>query len=41
MRVIYNGVVKSIDEVPANSSGWLEGQGIFETIKSVGNKPFS
>ena len=41
MRVIYNGVVKSIDEVPANSSGWLEGQGIFETIKSVANKPFS
>ena len=41
MRVIYNGVVKSIDEVQANSSGWLEGQGIFETIKSVGNKPFS
>ena len=41
MRVIYNGVIKSIDEVPANSSGWLEGQGIFETIKSVGNKPFS
>ena len=41
MRVIYNGEVKSIDEVPASSSGWLEGEGIFETIKSVGNKPFS
>ena len=41
MRVIYNGEVKGIDEVPASSSGWLEGQGIFETIKSVGNKPFS
>lgn len=41
MRVIYNGVLKGADEVPANSSGWLEGQGIFETIKSVGNKPFS
>ncbi len=41
MRVIYNGEVKGIDDVPANSSGWLEGQGIFETIKSVGNKPFS
>jgi len=41
MRVIYNGVLKGPDEVPANSSGWLEGQGIFETIKSVGNKPFS
>ncbi len=41
MRVIYNGEVKGIDEVPASSSGWLEGEGIFETIKSVGNKPFS
>ena len=41
MKVIYNGEVKSIDDVPASSSGWLEGQGIFETIKSVGNKPFS
>ena len=41
MRVIYNGEVKGIDDVPANSSGWLEGQGIFETIKTGGNKPFS
>ena len=41
MRVIFNGEVKSIDEVPSTSSGWLEGEGIFETIKSVGNKPFS
>ena len=41
MRVIYYGEVKGIDDVPASSSGWLEGQGIFETIKSVGNKPFS
>lgn len=41
MRVIYNGEVKGIDEVPASSSGWLVGQGIFETIKSVGNIPFS
>ena len=41
MRVIYNGELKGIDDVPASSSGWLEGEGIFETIKSVGNKPFS
>jgi branched-chain amino acid aminotransferase len=41
MRVIYNGEVKSIDDVPASSSGWLEGEGIFETIRSVGNRPFS
>jgi branched-chain amino acid aminotransferase len=41
MRVIFNGELKSINDVPASSSGWLEGQGIFETVKSVGNKPFS
>ena len=41
MRVIYNGEVKDINDVPASSSGWLEGEGIFETIKSVGNRPFS
>ena len=27
--------------MPASSDGWLEGEGIFETIKSVGNKAFS
>ena len=41
MRVIYNGEVKGIDDVPASSSGWLDSEGIFETIKSVGNNPFS
>ncbi|MEY4337341.1 MAG: hypothetical protein RL680_236 [Actinomycetota bacterium] len=41
MKVIYNGEIQVIDDVPASSSGWLEGEGIFETIKSVGNKPFS
>jgi branched-chain amino acid aminotransferase len=41
MRVIYNGELKSIDDVPASSSGWLDSEGIFETIKSVGNNPFS
>jgi len=41
MKVIYNGEVKGIDDVPASSSGWLEGEGIFETIKTIGNRPFS
>ena len=41
MRVIFNGEVRGIDDVPASSSGWLEGEGIFETIRSVGNRPFS
>jgi branched-chain amino acid aminotransferase len=41
MKVIYNGELRSIEDVPASSDGWLEGEGIFETIKSVGNKAFS
>jgi branched-chain amino acid aminotransferase len=40
MKVIYNGELRSIEDVPASSDGWLEGEGIFETIKSVGNKAF-
>ena len=27
--------------MPATASGWLRGEGIFETIKSVGNRAFS
>ena len=41
MKVIYNGELKNINEVPASHDGWLDGEGIFETIKSVGNRPFS
>jgi branched-chain amino acid aminotransferase len=38
---MYNGKLKSIVDVPTSSYGWLEGEGIFETIKSVGNRAFS
>jgi branched-chain amino acid aminotransferase len=38
---MYNGQLRSIDHVPASADGWLEGEGIFETIKSLGNKAFS
>lgn len=41
MKVIFNGELRNIVDVPASSDGWLEGEGIFETIKSVGNKTFS
>jgi branched-chain amino acid aminotransferase len=41
VKVIYNGKLKSIVDVPTSSDGWLEGEGIFETIKSVGNRAFS
>ena len=41
MKVIFNGELKNIVDVPASSDGWLVGEGIFETIKSVGSKAFS
>jgi len=41
MKVLYNAELKEIGDVPASISGWLEGQGIFETIKSIGNRPLS
>jgi len=41
VKVIFNGELRNIVDVPASSDGWLEGEGIFETIKSVGNKTFS
>ena len=41
MKVIYNGHLQDISHVPATVSGWLDGEGIFETIKSVGNRAFS
>ena len=41
MKVLYNAEFKKISEVPASNSGWLESEGIFETIKSVGNKALS
>lgn len=41
MKVVYNGQLHEISEVPANPAGWLNGEGIFETIKTVGNRAFS
>lgn len=41
MKVIYNGHLQGISHVPATISGWLDGEGIFETIKTVGNRAFS
>jgi len=40
VKVIFNGELRNIVDVPASSDGWLEGEGIFEAIKSVGSKAF-
>jgi len=41
MKVFFNGELISISQAPCTPSGWLEGQGIFETIKTVDSKPWA
>ena len=41
MKVIQDGVLVPIQESDCNDKGWLSGQGVFETIKTVENKPWA
>ncbi len=41
MKVIFNGELVDVETVPASQSGWLDGAGIFETIKTVGNAAYA
>ena len=41
MRVIQNGTLVPIEESDCNDKGWMIGNGVFETIKTVGNKPWA
>ena len=41
MRVIKNGVLVPIEESDCNDKGWMSGNGVFETIKTVDNKPWA
>ena len=41
MRVIQNGVLVPIEESDCNDKGWMIGNGVFETIKTVDNKPWA
>ena len=41
MRVIHNGALVPIEESDCNDKGWLSGHGVFETIKTVENKPWA
>jgi branched-chain amino acid aminotransferase len=41
MKVIQNGVLVPIQESDCNDKGWLSGHGVFETIKTVENKPWA
>ena len=41
MKVIQNGDLVLIEESDCNDKGWLSGHGVFETIKTVENKPWA
>lgn len=41
MKVIFNGELVEIADSPSSQSGWLPGEGIFETIKTVENVPYA
>ena len=41
MRVIQNGVLVPIEKSDCNDKGWMSGKGVFETIKTVDNKPWA
>lgn len=41
MKVIQNGDLIALEESDCNSSGWMKGNGVFETIRTVDNKPWA
>ena len=41
MKVIQNGALVPIEQSDCNDKGWLRGHGVFETIKTVENKPWA
>ena len=41
MRVIQNGNLIELEESECNDKGWMSGTGVFETIKTVDNKPWA
>ena len=41
MKVIHNGSLVPIEESDCNDKGWMSGNGIFETVKTVDNKPWA
>jgi branched-chain amino acid aminotransferase len=41
VKVIVNGSLVALEQSPCNALGWLDGAGIFETIKTVDGKPWA
>ena len=41
MKVIHNGKLVALENSDCNDKGWMVGTGVFETIKTVDNKPWA
>jgi branched-chain amino acid aminotransferase len=41
MKVIHNGALVELVDSPCNETGWMNGSGVFETIKTVENLPWA
>ena len=41
MKVIFNGSLVELEQSTCTVQGWLDGAGIFETIKTVDSKPWA
>ena len=41
MKVVQNGLIVNQSESICDEKGWMEGTGIFETIKTVNNQPWA
>ena len=41
MKVIVNGILVPLEQSQCSTLGWLDGVGIFETIKTVDGKPWA
>ena len=41
MRVMQNGNLIALEESECNDKGWMTGTGVFETIKTVDNRPWA
>ncbi len=41
MKVIQNGSLVDLVDSRCNDKGWMEGAGVFETIRTVNNAPWA
>ena len=41
MKISYNGGLVEIEQAPCSPSGWLHGDGIFETLRTIDGQVFA